>query len=165
MNLRNQDAEGHSRRGTLNAREMAMHLYFSPDQFKRLEWAVEMPAWPRLPDPLGYAAPKVKLPHEKLDSPQTFVPPQTEEAKENGVKGVNWRFHGKTTAFPSGASRLPHERSTSEYPIKNKMSNEEAISAMESLGHDFFGHEDKIHDILNKVRRDEWPGIVDHYVD
>lgn len=64
---------------------------------------------------------------------------------------------------PEGVSSKPHERS--RFRGKNKMSNEEAVAAMKTLGHDFSGHEDEIHEILNKVRRDEWPGIVAYYVD
>ncbi|MGO8817570.1 MAG: hypothetical protein ACLQVG_23230 [Terriglobia bacterium] len=161
MNLRHQDAEGLSRRGTLNAREMAMHLYFSPDQFKRLEWAVEMPGWPRLQEPKSHPAHKVKLPHDKLGSAQTILPPQTSEAQEHGVKGMQWGRRQAKLDPPAGASNEPSEKS--RFGEKNKMSNEEAMHAMKSLPHDFSGHEDQVCDILNRVRRDEWPGIVDYY--
>ena len=64
---------------------------------------------------------------------------------------------------PHGASKLPCDKPSEKHSIKNKMSNDEAINAMKILGHDFSGHEDQIKEILNKVRRDEWHAIVDHY--
>ena len=51
VNPRDKDAEKRSRLATLYAREMAKSLNFSPDQFKRLEWAVDIQGWSRSQNP------------------------------------------------------------------------------------------------------------------
>jgi len=163
MILHDKDAEEYAQRVTRYAREIANRFYFSPEQFKRLEWAVAMPGWSSLQGPKLYPAPKIKLPHEKLCSAQALLPPQPREAQEHGAMGIQWSRRKAKLNPPPGATEPPHERSRSEYHVKNKMSNYEAIAAMESLGHDFSGHEYKIRDILDEVRRDEWHDICGYY--
>lgn len=160
MNLHDKDAEEYSQRVTLYARRMANRFYFSPEQFKRLEWAVAMPGSSSLQEPDRYPAPKVKL---RLCAAQTLLPSQPREVQEHGVIGLQWRTRKAKLNPPPGATEPPHERSRSEQHVKNKMSNYEAIAAMESLGHDFSGHEYKIRDILDEVRRDEWHDICGYY--
>lgn len=81
--------------------------------------------------------------------------------QELEVKGMEWGGRQAKLNPPVGASKKRPEKS--RFGEKSKMSNDEAMNAMKSLGHDFTGHEDKIRDILDEVRRAEWHGILDYF--
>ena len=81
---------------------MAKRLYFSSDQFKRLESAMETPDWSHLQEPKRYVATTGKLPYEKSGSAQTMLPPQSREAQEHGVKGMRWRVRRAKLNPPAG---------------------------------------------------------------
>ena len=46
---------------------------------------------------------------------------------------------------------------------KLALSNSGAIVALQKLGYDFSGHEKEVLYILDRVRRDEWGDICEHY--